>query len=472
MNPFIHRLLLVTPTLLAGAAMQPLPVGATPPNILFIAIDDLRNELGCYGAPQVKSPNLDRLAAQGVRFDRAYCQVPVCGASRASLMTGILPTQTRFVGYNSWTEKDAPGVTTLPQAFREAGYTTLSNGKIFHHSSDTADRSWSEKPWNPGLGHDDSLDPTTRAKLSDRGRGRIYEGPDVPDNAYKDGMVAEKTIADLRRLKEANQPFFLACGFIRPHLPFYAPKKYWDLYQRDQIEIAANRQRPAGAPDALRGSGEYHSYWLGEFEDNTPEFHRMMRHGYYASVSYADKLVGDVLGELDRLGLADNTIVVVWGDHGWHLGEHNFWGKHNTLHNALRVPLIVRAPGKETGASSSGLVGSHDIFPTLCDLAGLPVPTSVQGRSFAALLDEPQHAFRDVVYSRFRQGDAVVTDRLIYTRYGDDGEMLYDLKKDPQENTNVAAAAEYRRALATMQELLRENMGLAGQAKIMAPATP
>ncbi|MEO7698758.1 MAG: sulfatase-like hydrolase/transferase, partial [Opitutus sp.] len=273
----------------------------------------------------------------------------------------------------------------------------------------------------------------------------------------------------LRQLKADGKPFFVACGFIRPHMPFYAPKKYWDLYDRSKIELADNRYRPENAPKGLKGSNEYHSYSFGEYQDGTDDFHRMMRHGYYASTSYSDKLVGDVLAELDRLGLAENTIVVIWGDHGWNLGEHDFWGKHNTLNTAIRVPLIVKIPGKAAGQKADALVGVYDIYPTLCALAGLPVPETVQGRSFAALFDQPKKPFRDFVYARYGKGDAVVSDHLVYTSYGNEGEMLYDLGKDPGENHNIVANPDYNRDLARMKLWLAESEKTAAAAKIPPP---
>ena len=439
------------------------------PNVLFIAIDDLRPELGCYGAAHIKTPNLDALASGGMVFERAYCQVAVCGASRASLMTGVLPTSKRFVNYLTRADEDAPKAKTLPQVFKEAGYTTLSNGKIFHHQDDTDDRSWSEPAWRPEIASMASFDPATTRTLSKRKRGLIYEHPDVRDNAYADGRIAEKTIRDMQRLNKDGKPFFLACGFARPHLPFYAPKKYWDMYDRKRIEIADNRFRPANAPEELHGSGEYNSYYLGDFKVNSPAWHRMMRHGYYASVSYVDKLVGDVLAELECLELAGNTIVVVWGDHGWHLGEHNFWGKHNTMHLATRVPLIIKVPQKEP-ATTEALVETSDIFPTLCGLAGISVPKTVQGRSFEELLDDPARPFRDVVYTRFKQGDAVVTDRYTYTSYdGDKSHMLYDLRKDPSENRNVADNPENAKIVADMKARLAERIRQAKNANVAGP---
>ena len=241
-------------------------------------------------------------------------------------------------------------------------------------------------------------------------------------------------------------------------MPFYAPQKYWDLYEREKIDIAPNRERPKNAPKELKGSGEFRSYHLSDFDENSEEFHRMMRHGYLACTSYSDKLVGDVLLELDRLGLAENTIVVLWGDHGWHLGEHNFWGKHNTMHLATRVPLLIKVPGKKTGITAS-IVETSDIYPTLCALAGIKVPTSVQGRAFTGLFDAPQSPFREAAYSRFISADAVITKDYNYTSYNNGkSEMLYDLKKDPQVNQNVANKSEYSEIVTKMKTLLKQRI--------------
>ncbi len=463
------RLWPLTTLLLAGSLLVALPAAEPParrPNILFIAIDDLRPELGCYGDSQVKSPNIDRIASQGLLFASAYCQVAVCGASRASLMTSILPTAKRFTIAKSRADEDAPGAATMPQMFKAAGYTTLSNGKVFHNAADTNERSWSEPSWHPKASNGTSLDPASTATRSKDNRARIYESPDVPDNVYADGMVAEKTIADLRRLKADGKPFFLACGFLRPHLPFYAPKKYWDLYDRAKIAIAPNRTRPENAPVGLKRDKEFSFYEFGGYTDSTPEFHAMMRHGYYASVSYSDKLAGDVLAELERLGLADNTIVVIWGDHGWHLGEHDFWAKHNTLYNVARVPLIIKVPGVTTGRRTDAVVASLDIFPTLCALAGVNTPDTIQGQNFAALLRHPEKKFRESVYTRYGRGDAVVTEHMIYTSYGAEGEMLYDHRTDPQENHNLAGQPAYAADLVRMRGLLKAQMDLAAAAKV------
>ncbi|WP_083631287.1 sulfatase [Labilibacter marinus] len=437
----------------------------TKPNVLFIAIDDLRPELGCYGIKQVKSPNIDQLASEGVVFNRAYCNVPVCGASRASLLTSILPTKTRFIDYRAKAEEDVPNAKTLPGIFKEAGYTCISNGKIFHYNKDVQDASWSQKPWMPKGGHSISFDSASTEVLAKSGNGRVYESPHVPDSVYPDYKIAHQTIRDLRRFKASGESFFMACGFFRPHMPFYAPKKYWDLYDRDAIELADNRFLPENAPKQLRGSGEFKSYTFGTYSPKTDDFHKMMRHGYYACVSYVDQLVGEVLAELENLGLAENTIVVIWGDHGWHLGEHEFWGKHNTLHNALQVPLIVKVPGRAKGQQTEALVESVDIYPTLCDLANVPTPNYIMGESFKSILDNPNKAFREAAYARFKVADAIVKQDFTYSLFENGEEMLYNLKLDPKENQNVVANEEYKEVLKEMRKALEVKQKIASSYK-------
>ena len=436
-----------------------------PMNVLFIAIDDLRPELNIYGAKHIKSPNLDKLASESLVFNKAYCNVPVCGASRASLLTSILPTKTRFIDYRAKAQEDVPNAKTLPALFKEAGYTSISNGKIFHYNKDVQEASWSENPWMPKGGHRVSYDPTTNDVIMKSGNGRVYEAPEVDDSAYPDYKIAQKTIKDLRRFKESGESFFMACGFFRPHMPFYAPKKYWDLYNRDSIEIADNRHLPENAPKSLRGSGEFKSYSFGDYKPNTEAFHKMMRHGYYACVSYVDQLVGEVLNELETLGLAENTIVVVWGDHGWHLGEHEFWGKHNTLHNALQVPLIVKVPGKLAGKQTEALVESVDIYPTICDLANLKVPNYIMGKSFKATLDNPEKSFREYAYARFKKADAIVTDNYTYSLFENGEEMLYNRKLDPSENKNIVADVNYKEVLKGMRNALKRKQEKASSYK-------
>lgn len=448
----------------SGCAGQLIGAGANKkkPNVLFIAIDDLRPELGCYGNKHIQSPHIDTLAMRGIVFERAYCQVPVCGPSRASLLTGMYPGGSRF---NTWKVEDTvPDALTLPGTFRGAGYHTISNGKIFHHPNDTAEQSWSEPPFNLVNGAQDNNHLTFHDKDSanyiggKRNRGPFFEAPDVPDNTYIDGQTCDKTVKDMRRLATMNKPFFLACGFVRPHLPFYAPKKYWDMYKREDIALAENRFKPKNAPASLKGSGEVHSYHNRNIKYNSPEFHKTARHGYYACVSYADALVGKLLATLDELGFGDNTIVVIWGDHGWHLGEHNFWSKHNLLHNATNSPLIISAPGFKKNCRTDGIVEFVDIYPTLCSLTGIELPKQLEGTSMVPLMRDPKRPWKKAAFTRFGNGATVTTRDYTYTEYGNKAErMLYDRKKDPAENENVAAVPEYHETVKELSKLLAEG---------------
>jgi arylsulfatase A-like enzyme len=441
---------------------------AEHPNVLFIAVDDLRPELACYGKQHIHSPNIDRLAKNGVLFERAYCMVPTCGASRASLMTGIRPARNRFVNYLTWAEKDAPGITTFNTQFRKSGYYTVSLGKIFHHPEDNA-KGWSEPAWIPkGIPwyrqpENDELHKK-RQKQGKRKRGPAWESADVPDNAYADGVLAERAIADLRRLKTNDQPFFLAVGFFKPHLPFIAPKKYWDLYDRERIQLPDNYRVPKDAPkESIHSSGELRAYSgipaKGPVSDDTA---RNLIHGYYACVSYTDALIGKLLDKLDRLELADDTVVVLWGDHGWNLGEHTLWCKHSCYETSMQIPLIVRAPGIKHGQRRSGLIESIDLYPSLCELAGLPFPEHLQGQSFATLMKSPEAEWKSVAVGRYRNGDTIRTHAFRFTNYTNakgqlTSRMLYDHDADPNENVNVSGS---RKKLALeLTDELRKRMG-------------
>ena len=426
-------------------------------NVLFVAIDDLRPELGCFGGKEVLSPHIDKLAAAGMIFTRAYCQVPVCGASRASLMTGLRPTKKRFLSFDTYAERDAPGAMTLPEEFKRNGYHCLSNGKVFHHKDDTAKRSWSEAPWKPSLGGASFIDPKSESMIGGRKkRGPVWEAPEVADNAYPDGQIADKTIADLKRMKKRGRPFFLACGFKKPHLPFYAPEKYWDLYERASLELADNRERPKDAPSALRGSGEIRNYHDRGMKYNGEEWHRACLHGYYACVSYVDAQIGKIMKTLDDLDLRENTIIVLWGDHGWHLGEHNFWGKHNLMHLSTRSPLIISAPGFKPGQTCDRLVEFVDLYPTLMDLSGLKsFNQGLEGTSFTPLLENPRLPWKKAVFSQFKSALGVLTDRHNYAEFDDGSKMLFDLKADPDENVNLANSPEHKDEVKRLGSVLR-----------------
>jgi len=450
-----------------GAATLGMPVslfaaGKKKPNVLFIAVDDLRPQLGCYGHKQMISPNIDRLASEGVTFLRSYCQVPVCGASRASLLTGVRPTKDRFLGYDTWAEKDLPGALSVAEHFRYNGYHTISNGKIFHHRADCRN-SWSEDPWHPtGHWRNYMLEENQKLNLKKpKLAGPAYECADVPDNAYFDGKVADKGISDLQRLKGEDKPFFLALGFLKPHLPFNAPKKYWDMYKREEIDLADNPFRPKGAPDAaLHTWGELRAYHGIPAKGPLPDdLARTLVHGYYACVSYTDAQIGRVVAELDRLGLRDNTIIVLWGDHGWNLGEHGLWCKHCNFETSLHSPLIVTAPGIAGGRKSNALTEYLDIYPSLCELCNLPLPGHLQGKSFVPLLNNPNLPWKEAVFSRYFAGDSVKTDRYRYTQWQrKDGaahaRMLYDHKVDPMENVNISEMPQNEQIVGELSDML------------------
>lgn len=447
---------------------------ARRPNVLFLPIDDLRPQLGCYGHPQVVTPNIDTLAVQGTTFGKAYCQVPVCGATRASLLTGVRPLRDRFVTFKTMVEEDLPNALTLPQYFREHGYTTVSVGKVFHHTNDTSERSWSQRPWIPVRDPNESwrnylLPESLAADNSVTDRGPAFECADVPDNAYADGRIAEQAMVEMRRLAEQDEPFFLAAGFLKPHLPFNAPKKYWDLYDRDELDLAANPYRPKDAPDqAMHNWGELRHYAgipaEGPLSD---EMARSLVHGYNAATSYTDAQIGMLMAELDRLGLRDNTIVVLWGDHGWQLGEHGLWCKHCNFNTSLNAPLIVSALGMKRESKCNALVEFVDVYPTLCELAGLPRPDHLEGTSFVPLMDDPGQPWKRAVFSRYHAGDSIRTDRHLYTEWTDDqghltARMLYDHDVDPQETKNLSERPENKDLVARLSNALRSGWQSSG----------
>lgn len=418
----------------------------TPPNVLFIAVDDLRPELGCYGATHMHSPNIDRLAASAVLFQNSYCNIPVCGASRASLMTGLRPTHNRFKVHYTRADEDAPGITTLPGLFKANGYTTISNGKIFHNPKDSEadwDEVWRLRGTNSS--HDYLLDFNIALDTIPDTRGYTYEKAVAPDSAYLDGKTTQKAIRDLRRLKSGAQPFFLAVGFYKPHLPFNAPQKYWDLYPEGSIQLPENRFTPTDVPaQALHRFGELRNYSgvpkTGQVADSLA---RKLIRGYYACVSYTDAQIGRLLDALDALGLADNTVVVLWGDHGWNLYEHGLWCKHCNYRNALKAPLIMRTPGQEAGVVRQEMVEFVDIYPTLVDLCDLPNPNHLQGNSLVPLLgSESAVAWKDTVVSVWKNGFTYTTASQGYTEWRTESDsvvarMLFDHLQDPEENVNL-----------------------------------
>jgi iduronate 2-sulfatase len=453
-------------------------------NVLFIAVDDLRPELGCYGAKHIRSPNLDRLASQGLLFERAYCQVAVCNPSRNSLLSGARPDTTRIFNNQTFLRQTMPEVVTLPQHFKNNGYTTLSLGKIFHHSErepgDDAP-SWSE----PALYHGEpyrqwftkeSLDFVKRLKALPKAeqpkqlRAAPFEAAKEPDDAYPDGQTAVKAIETLQRLKAAGKPFFLGVGFVKPHLPFTCPQQYWDLYPAETITLAANTARPNGAPEpAFHDWYDLRTYGtVPPKGDITREMALNLTRGYRACVSFMDAQLGRVLAELDRLGLRENTIVVFWGDHGYHLGENGIWTKMTNFERGTRVPLIVSLPKQATaGQRTRAAVELVDLYPTLAQLCGLAMPVHLEGTSFAPLLEKPEQTWKTAVFSQYLRpgkppimGRSIRTERWRYTEWTNPknevvGMELYDEQNDPQENVNVAAALGNRETVSEMAKRLK-----------------
>lgn len=438
------------------------------PNVLFIAVDDLRPELGCYGHGQMHSPNIDELAAASMLFDRAYCMVPTCGASRASLMTSIRPARHRFVSYRTWAERDAPNAKPLNTHFEQNGYFTVSLGKVFHHPEDHAE-GWSRMPWRPRFGS--PYERPENQKLHKKrqkhnNRGPAWESADVSDTAYADGRLAERAVETLGKLKEREKPFFLAVGFFKPHLPFIAPQRYWELYDHEEIQLPTNGDVPQNAPpEAIHNFGELRNYAGIPQKGLVPdEMARQLIHGYHACVSYTDAQIGKVLDELDSLGLTDNTIIVLWGDHGWNLGEHTLWCKHCCFETSMRIPLLVHVPGIEGGRSSSRLIETIDIYPTLCELAGLPKPDHVQGTSFVPLLHDPDHDWKDFAIGRFKDGDTIRSDDYRFTEYSNNkgkaiAAMLYNHETDPGETVNIVKKDKAASAVQRLTKALHERMG-------------
>ena len=462
---------------------------ANQPNILFISVDDLRPDLGCYGSAIAKTPNIDRLAGQGIVFTRAYCQQALCNPSRASFMTGMRPDTLKVWDQSTHFRTHNPDILTLPQLFKKSGYKAHGIGKIYHPGLYDP-KSWS-KPQPEIRIRSHYMSPETQRRMLGRERaakaqgkderwirsvllGPATEAYDAPDEQYLDAVVAEMSIRKLRDLRK-KQPFFLAVGFYRPHLPFVAPKKYWDLYSREQIPLAENDYLPEGAPlfamnemlelacyEGLAGIPKPAS---GKLPDSLA---RRLKHGYYACVSFVDAQVGRLLNELDRLGLRENTVILLFGDHGWKLGEHRSWGKKTNYEIDTRSPLIISAPHRSAqGRSTEALVELVDMYPTLCELAGLSPPPRLEGASMAPLLDDPGRPWKTAVFSQFPRGfqgrimgRAVRTSRYRYVewsqRFG--GKLvareIYDLHTDPFENVNVANRPEYKELVSELSSFL------------------
>lgn len=439
------------------------------PNVLFICVDDLRHELGAYGSV-VKTPNIDKLAAKGSLFFHHYAQVPTSGASRASMLTGTYPRcqadlsneacRTRL---SDKPEGEQPE--TMFHHLRRNGYYTVGIGKISHYvdgclygyeeaKTDIPELpySWDEmlfdagkwgNGWNAFFGYADGSNRQSKKK-----QVKPYECADVPDEGYPDGLTANLAVKKLKEVAKKKQPFCLAVGFFKPHLPFTAPKKYWDMYDEASIPLSPIPFIPEGChPVSLHKSAEFNGYLLGEEKASLEKsvsdaYARKLRHAHFACISYVDAQIGKVLAALEETGEANNTIIILWGDHGWHLGDHRIWGKHTLHETSLSSAFIVCAPGKKENVKNYRIVGSIDIYPTLMELCRIAPPAGLEGNSFVSLLDSPgDPQWKDVAYSYFKKGISVRTPRYRMSRYFSKDETvteLYEYKQDIFERKNIA----------------------------------
>lgn len=503
---------IITTAILAGPFLASCTTLAQTPqqqkkNILFIAVDDLKPLLGCYGDPLAKTPNIDKLASRGAIYTHSYCQQAVSGPTRASLLTGKSPDKTKVWDLKTLIRDMNPDILTLPQHLVQHGYSTAGIGKIFDPRSVDAEQdkvSWS----TPYMEYEDYLDnsfgelmlasyhnPELKNEIKKFEAEGIANGLkgnklrtfitekvkpsteclEISDEAYNDGAIAKGAVSFLENYQN-DKPFFLAVGFKKPHLPFVAPKKYWDLYQREKMPLAAYRKLAVNSPEfAYHSNGELSSYTdipaTSDFSDIrsltiNDDKARELIHGYYACVSYMDAQLGKVLAELERKNLTNNTVIVLWGDHGWHLGDHGLWNKHSNFEQATRTPMIIVDPSVNKPVVVNSPVEFLDIFPTLCDLAGVKIPADMDGKSLKSTLSNPAKPVKSYAVSQFprgpRMGYSLRTERYRYTvwvswkdRQLDINKViateLYDYEKDPLETVNVADKKEYAEVLSTMK---------------------
>jgi len=428
--------------------------GADTLNILFIAIDDLRPELGCYGQDYIHSPNMDRIASEGFKFEQAYCSMSWCAPSRTSLMTGLRPRKTGVRDLKTHFREKIPEAVTMPQFFKNNGYVALGFGKLYHNDPYMQDSlSWTEKCWIPPVANPIQAYATSEnmelANRSPYGKANLTEAAEVPDTAYPDGMITVKALEAMRRLCHRKEPFFLGVGYYKPHLPFTAPKRYWDLYDRNDIPLTALTDVPVdGSEFMFRAWSEPGSYQDISIEEPYPDsLARMLKHGYAACVSFIDAQVGSLLNELERLNLQRNTIVVIWGDHGWKLGEYGRWSKHSNMEVDTRIPLILRVPGTDPMVCND-LVESIDIYPTLARLAGLQTPQGLEGEFL--LEKSREYAISEITRdSVIGYGIRTPAFRFIEWRSMEHPDQileaeLYDHRVSLQEQRNCIADPVYR----------------------------
>jgi len=492
---------LVAAAFQAGAGAAENTRGA-PPNVLFIVVDDLKPTLGCYGDGKAISPNIDKLAARGTVFLKAYCQQAICAPSRISFFTGLRPDTTKVWDFKTHMRDFNPNLVTLPEFFKRQGYETAGVGKLMHGAKNNDPRSWTipykwehqlkyGTPYGYPANNGTYLGEAVK-KLAEKIKGKKLtwaqnrdffmnnkgrpstERLDVPDNAYMDGAIADEGIRIMKQMAKSGKPFFLALGFRRPHLPFVAPEKYWKLYDGAKLEPAAFQKRALGSPDCA-----YHdSFELRHYSDIPPtgpippEKQRELVRGYYACVSYVDAQIGRILDELRALDRENDTVVVLLGDHGWHLGDHGLWCKQTNFEQATRAPLIISAPKYQKKQISDSVVEFIDIYPTVCQLAGFDPPENVQGTSLIPILENPDAKIAEYAVSQYPRDDKTMgyslrTKRYRYTIWLPWSKKkgitsttpaaveLYDYEKDPEEKTNLAGNPEYKGVAAKLDKKIR-----------------
>lgn len=441
------------------------PASGERPNILFIQIDDLRPDLGIYGHPVAQTPHMDRLGEAGIVFDNAITQQAVCAPARASLMTGLRPATTGITDLKSPIDDTLPGVVTMLDMFKGAGYTTLGYGKIYHHHNDDMD-GWTRRT------HDHEGD--YRRKINQEGLPRLAVDKVEDRSTLPDTQNVAMALDDMKELAGTGEPFLMAVGLHRPHLPFIAPESDFARYSRDDLVPPVNPQGQRDAPPWAVVAWEIWAYDdLKQYEESkqVPEEKAWeLRHGYLATISFVDGLVGDLVAGLEANGLADNTIIVLWSDHGWKLGDQGGWAKHSNVDLDIRIPLMIHAPGfAGNGKRSSAMVESVDLFPTLAELTGLTAPNSVEGTSMVPLLSAPDMPWKAAAFAQYERwapglgrltGETVRNQSFRYTAWVDSqGDVreaeLYDLRTDPTESTNVAGRSAYRSQLGEMEQLRR-----------------
>ena len=439
---------------------------AKQPNILFLAIDDLRPELGVYGSDIAITPNIDALANDGLRFNNAYCQQAICSPSRASLMTGARPETIQVIENFTYFRDKNPDIATLPQHFKANGYESVYTGKIYHGKYNDPELSWSRTPVqldkkdvkfgfklpeNIKMQKENSAAMIAKygenALRNGLGKGPAYEFADFPDNAYEDGFNTDMAIATMKDMLQKNpdKPFFLGMGMKKPHLDWIAPKKYWDLYSESDIKLAEHEQAPKdGATMGLHASFELRARAdIPKQGDISPEQAIKLKHAYLASISYVDAQIGKLLRELKSTGLDKNTIIVIWGDHGWHLGDQRVWGKHTLFENALKSALIIKSPYLNHEVQKVvNIVETVDLYPTILELCALEPNKKLDGESLAGLMENTTHNFENVAYSYYNKGISMRTENYRFTKYFRDEKPvleLYDRTKYSLETKNIAA---------------------------------